>query len=149
MEGRFSHFAHSAQETQRRASRARDMSFSSLVKVDHVIYKQRAYMAINAQSDSSHAEAVAVNHEACRLGRWYQTSGRETFGETPTFASLVRPHAAVHDGAHEVLALLGNDWARNTAIQERILASMARVETASQEIMVILDRLVEEKHGPG
>lgn len=66
------HFATSARETQGHATLAQDMSFSSLVKVDHVIFKQRAYMTLNT-SDESYANAVTVDHHNCRLGNGTKT----------------------------------------------------------------------------
>jgi methyl-accepting chemotaxis protein len=146
MEGRFQHFAQSAQETLRRATLAHDMSFSSLVKVDHVVYKQKAYMAINSSGDRAFTDAVAVDHHQCRLGEWYAHAGKAHFGTMPSFARLAHPHAQVHDGAHDMLHLLGENWARNPDIQDRILASMAQMESASQAVMDILDQLVAEKH---
>jgi methyl-accepting chemotaxis protein len=146
MEGRFGHFARSAQETEGRATRARDMSFASLVKVDHVIYKQRAYMALNTGGAQSHIDAIAVNHHDCDLGQWYETTGRERFGEMPSYPVLEKYHKQVHENVHRMLGLLDQGWEHNMMIQSDILSAMQNTEEASLEVMQLIDKLVIEKH---
>jgi methyl-accepting chemotaxis protein len=147
MEGRFGQFAQSAQETEGRAARARDKSFASLVKVDHVIYKQRAYMALNTSGDATFTQAVSVDHHNCRLGKWYENIGRERFGDMPSYAALERPHARVHDNVHRMLTYLDCNWEQDLQVQENIFIAMQATEAASGEVMELVDKLVVEKHG--
>ncbi|MDP2431110.1 MAG: methyl-accepting chemotaxis protein [Pseudomonadota bacterium] len=147
MEGRFSRFASSARETQGRAAHAQDKSFASLVKVDHVIYKQRAYMALNTDGDPSYREAVAVDHHHCRLGKWYDEQGRSEFGATHAYAMLAGPHARVHANAHKMLERLGKGWEKDAGIQQIMFTAMEEAENASREVMDLIDRMVVEKHG--
>jgi hypothetical protein len=148
MEERFAQFAGSARETQSRARHARDMGFGTLVKVDHMIYKQRAYMAILTDGrEREHVEAIRVDHQSCRLGRWYATSGQELFGETRAYASLDKPHARVHESVHQLLSLLGNGWEDRPELQETILQAMRTAEEASLQVMREVDRMLTEKHG--
>jgi methyl-accepting chemotaxis protein len=147
MEGRFGHFARSAQETENRASLARDKSFASLVKVDHVIFKQRAYMTLNTVGEENSRQAVSVNHQNCRLGKWYESIGRERFGGMPSFALLEKPHARVHDNVHTMLHFLDQGWEHDLQVQQSILDSMQKTEDASHEVMQLIDKLVIEKHG--
>ncbi len=146
MEGRFADFAKSARETQGHANLAKDMSFASLVKVDHVIYKQRAYMTLSTD-DESYSQAIKVNHHDCRLGKWYENEGREIFGALPSYKVLERPHAKVHDSIHTMLPFLAQGWERDIAKQEAIYAALRSAEEASHEVMSLLDQLVREKHG--
>jgi methyl-accepting chemotaxis protein len=147
MEGRFVDFAASARETQIRAARARDMSFASLVKVDHIIYKQRAYMALNTNGDRAYTDAVKVDHHQCRLGLWYEKEGHDEFGGTRAYAALTGPHARVHAGAHKMLSHLGQGWEKDLTIQQAMLAAIHDTEDASSEVMVLIDQMVREKHG--
>ena len=146
MEGRFVHFAKSARETQGHATLAQDMSFASLVKVDHVIFKQRAYMTLNT-SDESYANAVKVNHHDCRLGKWYEHEGRELFGGLPSYTALEKPHAKVHDSIHTMLPCLRQGWEKDMDKQQVIYEALQDAEAASNEVMELIDRLVREKHG--
>ncbi|MDP1905304.1 MAG: methyl-accepting chemotaxis protein [Pseudomonadota bacterium] len=147
MEERFVHFAASARETQGHAARAQDMSFASLVKVDHVIYKQRAYMALNTGGERAYTDAVKVDHHQCRLGQWYEGEGQGEFGATRAYAALATPHARVHASAHKMLSYLGQGWEKDMVIQQTMLGAIQEVEDASREVMVLIDRMVEEKHG--
>ena len=148
MEGRFAHFASSARATQGHATEAQDMSFASLVKVDHVIYKQRAYMTLNS-SDSTYVEAVSVDHHQCRLGQWYENEGRQLFGRLPSYSALEAPHGRVHASVHRMLPLVSSHWERNLDMQQAIYAALQETEAASAQVMTLIDRLVEEKHGRG
>jgi methyl-accepting chemotaxis protein len=146
LEGRFGHFARSAQETEGRATRARDKSYASLVKVDHVIYKQRAYMMLGGSGDNTHADAIAVDHHNCRLGKWYETTGRERFGTTPSFNAIERPHARVHESIHLMHANLNKGWEQDLNIQQTIYNAMQSAEESSREVMELIDKIVVEKH---
>jgi methyl-accepting chemotaxis protein len=146
VEGHFGEFARSAKETETRAARARDKSFASLVKVDHVIYKQRAYMTLISGGDQAHLTAVAVNHQGCRLGKWYTSIGQERFGDTPSYRLLDQPHARVHDNVHRMLKFLNQGWERNEQIQLDIYNAMQATEQASLEVMHLIDKIVVEKH---
>jgi len=146
MEGRFAHFAKSARETLGHSTLDQDMSFASLVKVDHVIFKQRAYMTLNT-SDATYANAVTVNHHDCRLGKWYTGEGREVFGGLPSYKALEKPHAKVHDSVHTMLPYLTQGWEKDLSMQQAMYAAFQNAEEASHEVMALIDRLVREKHG--
>jgi methyl-accepting chemotaxis protein len=146
MEERFASFASTARETQGRATLAQHMSFASLVKVDHVIYKQRAYMTLNSSADESFASAAKVNHHNCRLGKWYEGEGREVFGGLPSYRALERPHAKVHDSVHTMLPLVDQGWEKDIAKQQVIYAALQQAEEASHEVMALIDQMVKEKH---
>ncbi len=144
----FSQFAAASRNTVDRLGHALDKTYTSLVKADHVIYKQKTYMLLNQQSaDPAYAQAVGVDHHGCRLGRWYDGPGKEDFGRVPSYAALERPHREVHAGAHRVLALSREKWESDPEVQGRIIAALEQMEAGSQEVMQVLDRMVAEKHG--
>ncbi|WP_280818844.1 methyl-accepting chemotaxis protein [Thiorhodococcus minor] len=148
MEGRFAHFAQSARETKSLAARAQDLGFGTLVKVDHVIYKQRAYMAIGTDGkEDKYTDPIRVDHHQCRLGKWYDTTGKEHFGETRAYATLEDPHSRVHASTHRMMSYLGTGWEANFELQEAIVDAMRETESASAEVMQIVDQMVTEKHG--
>jgi methyl-accepting chemotaxis protein len=142
----FGRFARAAGESERQSIRVQDKSFATLVKLDHMIYKQRTYLSLNSTGDGQHTGAVQVNHRDCRLGRWCQDEGRALFGSLPAFKQLDIPHAKVHDAAHEVLGQIGMDWENDAAVQTSILDALNDMEDGSREVMTLLDRMVVEKH---
>ncbi|ADL56355.1 methyl-accepting chemotaxis protein [Gallionella capsiferriformans] len=146
LEERFGRFYESAKITLNSANYAQDLSFSSLVKVDHVIYKQRAYALINKADDGELRKAAGVDHHNCRLGKWYEIEGKEVFGAMPSYRTLSEPHAKVHDGVHKTMVLLDSGWERDVSVQEKIIDEMSEVEAASAEVMHVLNQIVLEKH---
>jgi methyl-accepting chemotaxis protein len=149
MAARFNRFAESAQRTQERVNLTMDMSFNSLVKVDHVVYKQRAYMAVLTDCNPDYADPVKVNDHGCRLGKWYyEGEGRNRFGTTPSYAQLEKPHEKVHHSAHQALALVREGvWKVNVGEQQHILDQLQAMEEGSAGVMDALARMLEEKHG--
>lgn len=146
LEQKFGQFFESAITTLSGARYAQDISFSSLVKVDHVIYKQRAYALIDDRGNVEYRKAVAVDHHNCRLGKWHAAEGKEVFGGTAAYNNLVAPHSKVHESVHLMVEYLEQDWARDVAVQDRIYGALESAEKASVEVMQGLDRMVADKH---
>lgn len=146
LEHKFGQFYESAVTTLDNARYAQDLSFASLVKVDHVVYKQRGYVLINDLQNDDFRKAVGVDHHNCRLGKWYEGEGKAIFGSTTAFKNLVEPHSKVHDAVHSALALMDQKWERDMALQDRIYNAMNAAEEASMRVMQILDQMVAEKH---
>jgi methyl-accepting chemotaxis protein len=146
LENKFSQFYQSAVTTLTNARYAQDLSFASLVKVDHVVYKQRAYVLINHPDHEEFKKAIRVDHHNCRLGKWYEGEGKTVFGSMPSFQHMLTPHSKVHDSVHTAVALLEQDWASNKEIQDKIYQAMDAAEQASMGVMQSLDQVVAEKH---
>jgi methyl-accepting chemotaxis protein len=145
--GKFNHFADSAIETRTRMGLAHDMSFATLVKMDHIIYKQRAYVILEKGPSSEEAKAISVDHHNCRLGIWYETGeGKELFCDMPAFPSMLKPHSQVHGKVHELMHHISEGWEQNLTVQGEMLACYQDMEASSREVMNIIDRLVAEKH---
>lgn len=146
LEQKFSQFYESAVSSLARARYAQDLSFASLVKVDHVIYKQRAYVLVNDPDHTDCKQAAGVDHHNCRLGKWYQGAGKEVFGELPAFRKLEQPHSQVHGAVHRMLSLMELNWAHDAKLQNDILQQLESAEAASLEVMQVIEQLVLEKH---
>ena len=142
----FGRFAESARNTEKLAGRVHDQSFTTLVKLDHMLYKQRAYMALNSKGESQYVQAVSVDHTQCRLGKWYAAEGRDLFAGYPAYRTLDLPHSKVHAGARRMLGNLTMDWETDTGVQMDLAEGLREMEEASAEVMRILDRLVAEKY---
>ena len=146
LEERFGRFYESAKTTLTSAHYAQDLSFASLVKVDHVIYKQRAYALINNPEDSELRKAMSVDHHNCRLGKWYEGVGKSVFGELHAYQSLQPPHTQVHGCVYKTLVLLDQNWAFDTRVQAQIIAALEGAEAGSTGVMNMLNQMVAEKH---
>ncbi len=148
-QGRFASFSQSADNTIRRVSKTKDWSFGSLVKMDHIIYMQNAYRAVERSDapDCEEARAVKTDHKNCRLGKWYLDAGRALFGKTRGYASLDQPHARVHSSVHRALELSRRDWINDGAVRDELVGQLEEAENASTEVIRLVGEMVVEKHG--
>ncbi len=148
MSTNFNVFAEQAQMTFTSVNFAHDICYASLVKVDHMIYKQKAYKSFHAGTDNADAEGVKVDHHNCRLGKWYyQGKGHEAFGHLHAFRELETPHQEVHSAGHAALGYLAEDWQKDPQLQIHILETYKQMEYASDRVMERIDAMIVEKHG--
>lgn len=125
-----------------------DVSFTSLAKVDHFIYKQNGYASVNLGLQSDNAKAVTVNEHNCRLGKWLDKDTTQVqFGSLAWFNKIAQPHAVVHQSMHEAMHLVGENWALDYSIQDRLHAAFEKVEAGSDGVIACLDNMVIERHG--
>jgi methyl-accepting chemotaxis protein len=146
LEHKFAQFNESAGTTLLGARYAQDLSFASLIKVDHIIYKQRAYVLIGNSDNEEMRSAVSVDHNNCRLGKWYNGDGQKYFGAYPSYRLLLEPHKKVHSCVHEAIAALGQPWEKSDALQDKIINAMDCAEQGSLGVMKNIDQVVVEKH---
>jgi methyl-accepting chemotaxis protein len=146
IEQKFGQFYESAVTTLSSARYTQDLSFASLVKVDHVVYKQRAYVLIDNPDNEESKQAVSVDHQNCRLGQWYAGAGNDVFGGTATYRNLLEPHRKVHENVHLMIEQLDKGWERNLAVQDRIFGALEGAEKASLDVMHMMDKIVADKH---
>ncbi|MCG8083395.1 MAG: methyl-accepting chemotaxis protein [Candidatus Thiodiazotropha taylori] len=147
MSSNFNQFAQHAQDTYTSVNFAHDICYASLVKVDHMIYKQKAYKSFHAGTDNDDANAVKVDHHSCRLGKWYYDGyGKESFGHLIAFRELEEPHSQVHNAGHKALELLSKDWQKDRILLQHILENYRHMEDASDRVMDRIDAMITEKH---
>ena len=148
-QGRFSEFSQAAENTIRRVSKTKDWSFGSLVKMDHIIYMQNAYRAVELckTPDCDEAKAVRSDHKDCRLGKWYLDTGKAIFGKTAAYAGLDLPHSKVHSSVHSALRLAQQDWVGDPAIRDGLVLQLETAENASSQVIQLVSEMVNEKHG--
>jgi methyl-accepting chemotaxis protein len=140
-------FADSAKTSLTQINKAQDFSFASLVKVDHFLYKQNGYRVLHQGANSAEAHAIQADHHGCRLGTWYyEGQGAETFSHVPSFNRLETPHANVHQHIQEAAGLLMGAWEKDPDVQGRIYSHFEAAERASEEVVQVIDRMVDERH---
>ena len=145
-ESDFATFYQNATATHASVTFTQTVSDSSLSKMDHMIYIQHAYRAVELGQQSESWQRSSVGPDSCRFGRWYsEGDGAANFAHLPSYQGIDQPHRSVHQGVHEALHLVGGDWQTSPALQERILAAFKTVEDRSDELMQLLGGLAEEK----
>jgi hypothetical protein len=128
-------------------SRAQDLSLASRVKMDHIIYMQNAYVAMERRGEGPEAAEVAADASACRVGQWYHDGeGARHFGHTRAFSQTERPHVTVHAAVHEALAAIRARTDDEEAVRKTVVDALERAEQASETLMRLLGEMVREKH---
>lgn len=117
-----------------------DKIFTSLAKIDHVIYKHNVYALLFGEKN----DFKEVSHHACRLGQWYENgTGKEEYSHTTAYKKLEAPHAIVHNRANQLVKECADETV--TCSKEKIEKMVAEIEGASKDVFKILDEMVEEK----
>ena len=116
--------------------------FVVLAKIDHILYKSRAYNSVIVMERL----LKAVNSHECNLGKWYDSEGKRRFNDTSSYGKIASPHAIVHTHANENVNLVDGDNPLQNILDngEPILTKFEKMEDASQELFVLLDQMLEE-----
>ena len=142
----FSEFSDVAQRTSESIAHSRMISALTLAKIDHIVYMQKAYRAIEVGADSEEARSVAVNENESSFGQWLTSAdGGQTYSHLPSFAQISTPNNGVHLYATVMVNMLKGDWEHSTELQEQLLLNMQCAESASVELLELLSKLADEK----
>ncbi|MBS4052901.1 MAG: CZB domain-containing protein [Methylomonas sp.] len=143
----FSGLSDSAKASVGYITYARDKSFGLLTKLDHIIYKQNGYIAIEHPEDCPQYHAIKVDNHNCRLGKWYYEGiGYEKFRTTEAYSHLEIPHRDVHRTTQLAYELSRGDWVNDAFKLDEIIKQMHASEAASGLVMQYIDEMVEEKY---
>jgi uncharacterized coiled-coil protein SlyX len=112
-------------------------NFIDLIKVDHLLYKLSIYKVLFGLSHQQASDFAS--HSECRLGKWYyEGDGRKLLSRSQIFASLEAPHEKVHSAGVNALIAYQNDDKKS------IISALEMMESSSDEVVRILDRLESE-----
>ncbi len=115
--------------------------FTSLVKLDHVLFKVRGYKAM---FEDNLGEKF-VDHHHCRLGHWYEHGrGKELYSKYSDFPKLEPAHKELHDNiknAHDILIKHEN---LDRCI-DQIHKYLQDAENASKRVMSLLDSITKDR----
>ncbi len=143
--GTLEEFNEDANATSVAAKFTEDKSFSSLMKIDHVVYKTKAYTSVLHENPNPD---TAVDGYNCRFGKWHGMKGKEDFGSTPSYKAIKPIHNMVHDSAIiNIAELKENGLKRENS--EFYLKNFEKMEVASIQFFDLLNKMVEEKHKRG
>ncbi len=118
--------------------------FTTLVKVDHIVFKSNAYSAVLNQR----LDKTFVDYTDCRMGIWYSNEGAEKFGHTKAFKEMEPIHMDVH---RRVLA--NNEFVKEKSVlknsnPDTIYSNFSQMEESSFKLFAKLDEMVQE-YGSG
>ncbi|MFT5660762.1 MAG: methyl-accepting chemotaxis protein [Sulfurimonas sp.] len=139
-ESTFTELTSLAADSYASAINVQNRLFTTLVKVDHIIFKSNAYSTVLA----SDATKEFADHHNCRMGKWYLGLGKERFGHTKSFAAMDRPHALVHESVFKNLEYVKAKTTLKFNNPTLIEDNFKVMENASQELYVNLDGMLDE-----
>lgn len=113
--------------------------FLVLAKIDHILYKARAYNSIM----TCEKRLETLDSHQCRMGKWYDEEGKRRFGKTQNYPRLKAPHEIVHNKANKNLTYIQNE---ETCLNHagEILQNFEEMESASQTLFVLMDDMKSE-----
>ncbi len=116
-----------------------DETFIGLVKLDHLLFKANAYSAFIHEDD----EMNFSNHHECRLGKWYESGiGKDRFGHTQSYKSMLSPHMLVHQNIIDAVECIKNGICNDS---EKILNNFNVAESSSKTLFELLDTLPSQR----
>ncbi len=136
----FEGFAGTASESAEVAIAIQNKLYPTLVKVDHIVFKSRAYSTV-LEGDSS---AEFADHHHCRMGKWYDAAGKERFGFTKSYKAMDVPHKTVHDSVFSNLEFVREAATLKGDNPASIVKNFETMENASTKLFVLLDGMVDE-----
>ncbi len=143
----FAKVAETSSSTIRIATLAKDMSFASLVTLDHIVYMQNSYIALEKGGEGPEADAVRVDHFNCRLGKWYyEGRGYEEFRQYPSYLRMESAHKDVHSNVHNAVGMVKLDWLNDEGIFKNLISTIESAEHASKGVVSGVTDLVAEKN---
>ncbi|MFT5835777.1 MAG: methyl-accepting chemotaxis protein [Sulfurimonas sp.] len=136
----FSELNSLAEHSSSSAIQIQNRLFTTLVKVDHIIFKSNAYSTI-LEGDK---EATFADKKNCRMDEWYLGMGKEKFGHTKAFKEMSAPHSIVRSSVLKNLEFVNNGTTLEADNPKNIIDNFTTMEKASKELYVKLDSMINE-----
>ncbi|MBE0506429.1 MAG: chemotaxis protein [Marinospirillum sp.] len=133
---RFAEVAEDAGHTLRQVEHVKGISFSSLLKVDHVICKQMVYDGLNATGSEQHQTGSE------QLEQWIERTAATELGRLPAFDELRQSYQQLQTDLNEALNLY---LEVSVAGREKIVTSMEQAENNSRRLLSAIDQMVEAR----
>ncbi len=122
------------------AIRLQNRLFTTLVKVDHILFKSKAYSSVLSQDKN----AEFPDHLNCRLGKWYQGAGAERFGKTPSFKAMDAAHSVVHNSVFKNMVFVHDGTVLKYDHPQQITQNFTIMEDSSLKLFSKLDAMLDE-----
>jgi methyl-accepting chemotaxis protein len=115
--------------------------FVTLAKIDHIIYKARAYSTVLNERMNDKFSTT----DDCRLGQWYaQGEGKKRFECKKAYPLLDAPHKVVHKAVHDNVAIVAEGGGFHVHEVEPIVENFKIMEKASAELFKLLNKLTSD-----
>ncbi|MCF6173175.1 MAG: CZB domain-containing protein [Campylobacteraceae bacterium] len=83
------------------------------------------------------------DHLHCRLGKWYNSIGKENFGNTEAYMELEAPHKTVHEEINKALECIKSGECLNDI--NYVINLFKNSEEASQLVFSTINKMIRNK----
>lgn len=130
-------------ESARLVEHAENHIYSSLVKIDHIIYKQHAYRALSSTDFSQSAEILTEDHHHCRFGLWYDDENRQQKNSSNNAYQQIKPS---HKKMHKAMLSAYQEVCTEKPDDDKIIEQMKLAEGSSGEMISLLSEMVKKQN---
>jgi methyl-accepting chemotaxis protein len=134
-------FSDNAIQTSRYANAIADMVYVILAKIDHTIFKSRAYSAVFRRKKDVE---FASPHE-CELGLWYDSHAKK-FAHCPAYKKIDVPHHKIHELVTQNISYVKPED-RVVENKEAIIENFKALEKESRKLYDLMEELIVERSG--
>jgi methyl-accepting chemotaxis protein len=113
---------------------------TTMMKIDHIYFKNKAYSAV--ASASVDMNEFSDEHQ-CNFGKWLDSEGKELFGASPYFKTIVQEHRALHNKIHENVECVHDGHCLASSDNDVIITRFKEAEEHSQALFELLDLMVD------
>ena len=130
-----------AKESSKLSINIKNQLYTTLIKVDHIIFKSNAYHAVLSVDKN----AQFADHHHCRMGKWYYEGiGKEQFSDLKAYKEMEQPHATVHDMVLTNMEFVKNETVFQGDHPKIIVKNFETMENASNILYEKLDELIAQ-----
>jgi len=130
-------FNENANLTVQSANLIANRSFTTLVKVDHIIYKTSAYSSVINENPT---DENFIDEHHCQLGQWYDNKGKELYGKKPAYKNIENPHNFVHQYTIANMKLIKEKGLKEES-KDALYNNFKHMEENSNKLFETLDLL--------
>ena len=116
-----------------------DTVFVTTQKLNHIIFKNRAYSSIF----HGKLEQKLPDYTQCEFGKWYYSEAIKRFKDIQAFKKVEEPHKKLHQYVLDAISFVdGED--RVIENKDRIIEDFREAEKYSEDLFKLLDETVKE-----
>ncbi len=113
--------------------------FTILAKIDHLVFKNNAYESLITRTLHQNFS----DHNSCRLGKWYNTQGKELMDKTKAYHEIVPYHKNVHDMVLKNIQYI-TDKDQVESHLDDIVKNFQMMEESSHKLFLTLEAMLIE-----
>jgi hypothetical protein len=112
-----------------------------LAKMDVIVFKSKIYSSVFHAATKGELEP----EQSCKFAQWEKNEAKAIFSNTPSYGYLDRLHKDVHAYAEKNISFI-KPSDKVLANKAEVFDNFIKMEEASEELFVVMDRMLEEFH---